>query len=99
MLNNLTSELQQIAINNGLGFTFTLQNNSTAFSLQIRNGYNIDIAQLGKDKYSLTLTEFAPIGNCAEITTHYKNLEFVINWLVEYSDQHKENIAIPETIY
>ena len=74
------------------------QNNGTAFSLQIGNGYKIGIAQLGKDKYNLTLTEFAPIGNCAEITAHYNNLELVINWLVEYSDQHRENIAIPETI-
>ncbi|KST62239.1 hypothetical protein [Mastigocoleus testarum] len=97
MSNNLSNNLQQIAINSGLALAS--QNNGTAFSLQINNGYNIDIAQLGKDKYSLTLTEFAPIGNCAEITAHYKNLEFVINWLVEYSDQHKENIAIPETIH
>lgn len=97
MSNNLTKDLQRIAINSGLAIAS--QNNGTALSLEINNGYTIDIAELGNDKYNLTLTEFAPIGNCAEIIAHQNNLEFVINWLVEYSDQHKENIAIPETIH
>ena len=96
MLDNLTKDLQQIAINSGLALAS--QNNGTAFSLEISNGYKIGIAKLSKNKYNLTLTEFVPIGNCAEITAHYNNLELVINWLVEYSDQHRENIAIPETI-
>ena len=94
MSNNSTNNLQQIAKNLGLGFA-QINNGS---SLQMNNGYIIDITEIANEKYSLTLTEFAPIGNCASVVAHQNNLEFVINWLVEYSDMHNTNIAIRETI-
>ena len=98
MSNNLTNNLQQIANNLGLGFARV---NDTEFSLENMNGYTIEVVKLPGglvDKYKISMTEFMPIDDCAQIIAHQNNLEHVINWLIEYSDMYNENIAIPETI-